>query len=173
MRALLQRVKYSRVSVDGEEVSRIGPGLLLLLGVAADDEEKDLEWLVDKVINLRVFDDVEGKMNLSLTELGGEIMVVSQFTLCADARKGRRPSYTQAAAPGKRGVVLPALPGGVTRPRPRSRRGSFRRPYAGGAGQRRPRHPAARLPLNLLAKPQPVVYNYAKLRRKVRRKKCY
>ncbi len=101
MRTLLQRVKYSRVSVDGEEVSRIGPGLLLLLGVAADDEEKDLEWLVDKVINLRVFDDAEGKMNLSLAEVGGEIMVVSQFTLFADARKGRRPSYIQAAPPGK------------------------------------------------------------------------
>jgi D-tyrosyl-tRNA(Tyr) deacylase len=101
MRALLQRVKYSRVEVDGREVSRIGPGLLLLLGVAADDEEKDLEWLADKVINLRIFDDAEGRLNLSLKEAGGEIMVVSQFTLFADARKGRRPGFTQAALPDK------------------------------------------------------------------------
>jgi D-tyrosyl-tRNA(Tyr) deacylase len=87
--------------VDGREVSRIGPGLLLLLGVAADDEEKDLDWLADKVINLRIFDDAEGRLNLSLLEAGGEIMVVSQFTLFADARKGRRPSFTQAALPAK------------------------------------------------------------------------
>ena len=101
MRALLQRVKYSVVSLAGEEVSRIGPGLLVLLGVAAEDEEKDLDWIADKLINLRIFDDGKGKLNLSLIDVGGEIMVVSQFTLYGDARQGRRPGYTGAAPPEK------------------------------------------------------------------------
>ncbi len=99
MRALLQRVSKCVVSVEGEEVSRIGPGLLVLLGVAASDGERDLDWTADKLINLRVFDDAEGRLNLSLADTGGEIMVVSQFTLFGDARKGRRPSYTAAAPP--------------------------------------------------------------------------
>jgi D-aminoacyl-tRNA deacylase len=99
MRALLQRVSKCVVSVEGEEVSRIGPGLLVLLGVAASDGERDLDWTADKLINLRVFDDAGGRLNLSLADTGGEIMVVSQFTLFGDARKGRRPSYTAAASP--------------------------------------------------------------------------
>ena len=99
MRALLQRVSGCRVSVDGREVSRIGPGLLLLLGVSAADDESDADFIVNKVINLRIFDDAEGKLNLSLAEVGGELMVVSQFTLYGDARKGRRPSYIAAAPP--------------------------------------------------------------------------
>ncbi len=105
MRALLQRVSRAAVSVDGEEVSRIGPGLLVLLGVAAGDGESDLDWTADKLINLRVFDDAQGRLNLSLADTGGEIMVVSQFTLFGDVRKGRRPSYA-AAAPAEAGERL-------------------------------------------------------------------
>ncbi|RJP26977.1 MAG: D-tyrosyl-tRNA(Tyr) deacylase [Actinobacteria bacterium] len=99
MRALLQRVSHCRVSVDGREVSRIGPGLLVLLGVSTADDERDVDFIVGKVVNLRIFDDAEGKLNLSLAEVGGEVMVVSQFTLYGDARKGRRPSYIEAAPP--------------------------------------------------------------------------
>jgi D-tyrosyl-tRNA(Tyr) deacylase len=99
MRALLQRVSRCSVRVDGSEVSRIGPGLLLLLGVSDSDDEPDVDFIVNKVKNLRIFDDDEGKLNLSLAEVGGELMVVSQFTLYGDARKGRRPSYVKAAPP--------------------------------------------------------------------------
>jgi D-tyrosyl-tRNA(Tyr) deacylase len=83
----------------GEVVSAIGPGLLVLLGVSTDDGEADVDFIVGKVINLRIFNDDEGKLNLSLADRGGEIMVVSQFTLYGDARKGRRPSYVKAAPP--------------------------------------------------------------------------
>jgi len=99
VRALLQRVSGCAVRSGGHEVSRIGPGLLVLLGVAASDGEADVDFIVGKVINLRVFDDAEGRLNLSLAETGGELMVVSQFTLYGDARKGRRPSYIEAATP--------------------------------------------------------------------------
>lgn len=99
MRALLQRVSCCAVRVDGREVSRTGPGLLVLLGVSEKDGEKDADFIVSKAINLRIFDDSEGKLNLSLSEVGGEVLVVSQFTLYGDARKGRRPSYIEAAAP--------------------------------------------------------------------------
>lgn len=105
MRALLQRVSYCAVRVGGEEISRIGRGILVLLGVAREDGMKDTEFIVNKVIGLRIFDDEEGKLNLSLSDVGGEIMVVSQFTLYGDSRKGRRPSYTRAASP-ERGEEL-------------------------------------------------------------------
>lgn len=99
MRVVVQRVSSCRVRVDGEEVAAIGKGMLVLLGVARDDGEKDVDYVVGKVVNLRVFDDREGRLNLSLGEVGGELMVVSQFTLYGDARKGRRPSYVMAAPP--------------------------------------------------------------------------
>ncbi len=99
MRALVQRVSSCAVRAGGREVSRIGPGLLVFLGVSSSDGEKDVEHIVNKVINLRIFDDGEGKLNLSLAETGGELMVVSQFTLYGDTRKGRRPSYVKAAPP--------------------------------------------------------------------------
>jgi len=99
MRALLQRVTSCRVKVDGREVSRSGPGLLVLLGVSAQDSEKDVDFIVGKVLGLRIFDDAEGKLNLSLPDVGGELMVVSQFTLYGDTRKGRRPSFIKAAEP--------------------------------------------------------------------------
>jgi len=85
--------------VDGRQVSRTGPGLLVFLGVSTVDDEKDADFIVGKIVNLRIFDDAEGKLNLSLAEVGGELMVVSQFTLYGDTRKGRRPSYIEAAAP--------------------------------------------------------------------------
>jgi D-tyrosyl-tRNA(Tyr) deacylase len=99
MRAVLQRVTRASVRVGGETAGEIGPGLLVLLGVARDDAEEDARYLVEKVLNLRVFDDAEGRMNLSLAERGGALLVVSQFTLYGDVRRGRRPSWIEAAPP--------------------------------------------------------------------------
>ena len=101
MRAVIQKVKSASVRVAEETISRIGPGLLILLGVAAEDEEKDLHYLLEKIPVLRIFEDEAGKMNRSLEEVGGEILVVSQFTLFADTKKGRRPSFVKAAPPEK------------------------------------------------------------------------
>jgi len=101
MRAVVQRVTEARVEVAGERVGEIGAGLLVLLGVARDDTRDDADYLADKTVNLRVFDDHEGKMNRSLSESGGAILVVSQFTLYGDVRRGRRPSYSDAAEPEK------------------------------------------------------------------------
>ena len=99
MRAVLQRVTRASVRVGGETVGEIGAGLVVLLGVARDDEESDALYLVEKVLNLRVFEDAEGRMNLSLAEAGGALLAVSQFTLYGDVRKGRRPSWFDAAPP--------------------------------------------------------------------------
>lgn len=99
MRALVQRVAQAHVTVDGETVGRIGPGLLALVGVTHDDDAALAERLADKLWNLRVFDDRDGVMNLSAADLGRELLVVSQFTLYGDTRKGRRPSYVAAAPP--------------------------------------------------------------------------
>ncbi len=99
MRAVLQRVTRASVRVGGEPVGEIGAGLLVLLGVGRDDTDEDARYLLEKTLNLRVFDDAEGRMNLSLIESGGGLLVVSQFTLHGDARRGRRPSWYDAAAP--------------------------------------------------------------------------
>jgi D-tyrosyl-tRNA(Tyr) deacylase len=99
VRIVLQRVKESRVAVDGATVGAIGSGILILLGVGLEDTEDDCEYLANKIIHLRIFPDDKGHMNLSLTDTGGAVMVVSQFTLWADCRKGRRPSFTRAAPP--------------------------------------------------------------------------
>ena len=99
MRAVLQRVTRASVRVGAETVGEIGPGLVVLLGVARDDEGRDALYLVEKVLSLRVFEDAEGRMNLSLAESGGALLAVSQFTLYGDARKGRRPSWFDAAPP--------------------------------------------------------------------------
>jgi D-tyrosyl-tRNA(Tyr) deacylase len=101
MRAVIQRVSRAEVRVGNDITGKIGPGLLLLLGVSVDDTERDAEYLLDKTINLRIFEDAEGKMNLSLLETGGELLVVSQFTLYGDTRRGRRPSFIRSAPPDK------------------------------------------------------------------------
>ncbi|MBK6751272.1 MAG: D-tyrosyl-tRNA(Tyr) deacylase [Acidobacteria bacterium] len=96
MRAVVQRVSRAKVTVDDKLIGEIGVGLLVLLGVTHADDNKDAEYLVDKIINLRVFDDTDGKMNLSLADIDGELLVVSQFTLYGDTRRGRRPSFIKA-----------------------------------------------------------------------------
>jgi D-tyrosyl-tRNA(Tyr) deacylase len=101
LKALLQRVSQASVSVASEEVGRIEQGLVALLGVANDDTEKDAQYLIPKIINLRIFNDAQDKFNLSLLDVKGELLLVSQFTLLADARHGRRPSFIDAAPPEK------------------------------------------------------------------------
>jgi D-tyrosyl-tRNA(Tyr) deacylase len=101
MRACVQRVTEASVTIGGEVVGRIGPGAVVLLGVDVDDEESDARQLAQKIVDLRIFDDEQGKMNRSLEETGGSMLVVSQFTLLGDSRKGRRPSFTRAAPPEK------------------------------------------------------------------------
>jgi D-tyrosyl-tRNA(Tyr) deacylase len=99
LKIVLQRVKHASVSVADEQISEVGPGLLLLVGIARGDDEAEAKWLVEKVTGLRVFADDKGKMNLDVREAGGEILAVSQFTLLADTRKGKRPSFVEAAPP--------------------------------------------------------------------------
>lgn len=99
MRSCIQRVSEASVTVGDRVVGEIGRGVLVLLGVAADDVEADACWLAEKIVGLRIFEDVAGKMNLSLKEVGGAALVVSQFTLLGDCRRGRRPSFVDAAAP--------------------------------------------------------------------------
>jgi D-tyrosyl-tRNA(Tyr) deacylase len=101
VKALLQRVTEASVSVGGEVVGRIGRGLVILLGIASGDTGKDVNYLVPKVVNLRIFPDDEGRFNLSALDIKGELLVVSQFTLLADTRKGRRPSFVEAAPPAE------------------------------------------------------------------------
>ena len=99
MRALVQRVRSAAVKVDGKEVAAIGRGVVVLLGVGHGDGESQVQYLVEKIANLRIFEDPQGKMNLSLLDIGAAALVVSQFTLYADTAKGRRPSFVEAAPP--------------------------------------------------------------------------
>lgn len=125
MRAVVQRVTSSSVAVSGVEVAAIGRGLVVLLGVRKGDASGDLEWMAEKVLNLRIFDDAEGVMNLSVTDVACEILVVSQFTLLADSRKGRRPSYIDAAAPEEAKGVYEAFCDRLVASSLRVRRGVF------------------------------------------------
>lgn len=99
MKTVTQRVQYATVTIDGQQTARIGYGLLVLVGIEDRDKEEDIEWLAKKITNLRIFDDENGVMNRSVIEAGGEIMVVSQFTLQASTKKGNRPSYIRASKP--------------------------------------------------------------------------
>lgn len=99
MRVVIQRVRLARVEVDGQVAGAIGPGLLVLLGIAKADSEKEAEYLVEKVLGVRIFPDRDGKMNRNVREAGGSLLVVSQFTLYGDCRRGRRPSFDLAASP--------------------------------------------------------------------------
>ena len=101
MRVVLQRVDFAAVAVDGVEIARIGKGLLVLVGLSRDDTIDDMEWTARKIAELRIFDDQEGKLNLSLKDIGGQLLLVSQFTLYGDCKKGRRPSYSDAAPPAE------------------------------------------------------------------------
>ena len=109
MRAVVSRVAWARVVADGELTGEIGPGLLVLVGVAHDDTEAEADWLAAKLAGLRVFGDDQGRMNRSLAEVGGGALVVSQFTLYGDARKGRRPSYVAAAPPDQAAPLVEAV----------------------------------------------------------------
>ena len=127
MRLVLQRVSRASVAVDERIVSEIGPGLLILVGVGASDADPgaEAERLAEKVVNLRIFEDADGKMNRSLADTGGEALVVSQFTLYADTRKGRRPSWTDAALPDVAEPAVEAFAGALERQGVRVGRGEF------------------------------------------------
>ena len=99
MRAVIQRVNNASVTINSAITGKIGRGLVVLLGIHADDTDKDLQWMADKTAALRIFEDNNGKMNLSLEDIGGEMLIISQFTLYGDCRKGRRPGYSNAAPP--------------------------------------------------------------------------
>lgn len=99
MRSIVQRVDFAKVVVDGKVVGEIDKGLLVLLGVGKEDEEKDLDYMFEKIVGLRIFQDDQDKMNLSLEDIGGEMLIVSQFTLYGDVRKGKRPSFSESAHP--------------------------------------------------------------------------
>jgi len=99
VRIVLQRVTEASVSIEGNKISEIGPGLLIFLGIESSDDQSDIDWLIRKIINMRIFDDENGKMNLSLQDKHGEALIVSQFTLHASTKKGNRPSFIKAAPP--------------------------------------------------------------------------
>ena len=142
MRAVVQRVSNARVDIDGATAGSIGRGLLILLGVGHDDSEEQAERLWSKIARLRIFEDAEGKTNLSLADVGGEVLVVSQFTLFANCRRGNRPSFTEAGAPDEANRLYEWF---VERARRASRgNGALRRLHGREPDQRRSVHAVAR-----------------------------
>ena len=137
MRAVVQRVSEASVSIGGNVKGGIGRGFMVLLGVEDIDEQADLDYICEKLTGLRVFEDSEGKMNLSITDIGGEILLISQFTLFGDARKGRRPSFIKAARPEK---AIPMYEAAIAKLRETVpvQCGEFRSRYAGEPHKRRP-----------------------------------
>ena len=127
MRAVLQRVTRARVTVEEETVGEIGSGLVILLGIAGDDTEQDVKYLAEKIAGLRLFDDADGRMNLSVTEVDGGLLIVSQFTLYGDARRGRRPSWSEAAPPEVAEQLYESFVREARAVVPRVATGSFRR----------------------------------------------
>lgn len=127
MRAVLQRVTRACVTVEEATVGEIGAGLLVLLGIARDDAQADALYLLEKMVSLRIFEDAEGRMNLSVAETGGSLLVVSQFTLYGDARRGRRPSWSEAAAPEVAEPLYEFFLSEARKTRLRVEAGSFRR----------------------------------------------
>ncbi|MCX7019176.1 MAG: D-aminoacyl-tRNA deacylase [Candidatus Sumerlaeota bacterium] len=125
MRTVLQRVREASVTVDGQVTGRIGAGLVVLAGFGADDNEALLRAMAARIVNLRIFEDDAGKMNLSLLDTGGALLVVSQFTLYADCRKGRRPSFIGAAPPGKAAALYDRFVGTLREMAPRVETGVF------------------------------------------------
>src|SRR5919202_4505581 len=127
MRAVLQRVTRARVIVEAETVGEIGSGLVVLLGIAGDDTEQDVKYLAEKIAALRVFEDADGRMNLSVVETGGALLIVSQFTLYGDVRRGRRPSWSEAAPPEVAEALYESFVAEARRLVGRVATGSFRR----------------------------------------------
>ncbi len=137
MRAVVQRVRRASVTIDGQVAGEIGAGLLVLLGVTHADTAEQARWLAEKIVGLRIFGDDEGKMNRDVTEAGGAVLIVSQFTLYGDCRKGRRPSFIDAAPPPIAIPLYEAFIDGVKRAGRAGRDGPVRRGHAGRTGQRR------------------------------------
>ena len=127
MRAVLQRVTSARVTVEGETVGEIGSGLVVLLGVAGDDTAQDIKYLIEKIAGLRLFDDADGRMNLSVRDVDGGLLIVSQFTLYGDVRRGRRPSWSEAAPPEVAAPLYESFVREARRVVARVATGSFRR----------------------------------------------
>ena len=156
MRAVVQRVTHASVTVEGEVVGAIGNGLLVLLGVATDDTAEEADRLAGKVARLRIFESADGKLDLSVLDTGGEILVVSQFTLLADATKGNRPGFSGAARPGGRETARRAVLRCPLRPGRPGRDRRLRRPDERRARQRRPCHDHPRLNRTVRASPMAV-----------------
>jgi D-tyrosyl-tRNA(Tyr) deacylase len=127
MRAVIQRATKARVIVEGEIVGEIGSGLVVLLGIACDDALQDVKYLVEKIVGLRLFDDANGRMNLSVGDVGGALLIVSQFTLYGDVRRGRRPSWSEAASPEVAESLYESFVAQARRSIGRVATGSFRR----------------------------------------------
>jgi len=125
MRAVIQRVKSASVHVDGKEISSIKKGLLVFLGIKGDDSKSDISYIIKKSVDLRIFEDDEGKMNLSVADIDGELLLVSQFTLYGDCRKGRRPSFTAAGSPASAEKIYDEFVSELKKRYPKSKFGQF------------------------------------------------